>query len=57
MRDLVIKPFGRFLNQDLVELFTKLDFKDKIIKELKAAIDNEPRKNSRKPQTPTKLQK
>jgi hypothetical protein len=45
----VIKPFGKQLNQDLIEVFTKMDFSDKLIKELKTAIEGERRKNQRKP--------
>ena len=47
--DFVITPFGRRLNQDLVEVCAKLDFPEKILRDLKVAIDGEPRKNLRKP--------
>lgn len=55
--EFIIKPFGKKLNQDLLELFTKLDFSDKLIKDLKAVIEGDKRKNLRKPQTPVKIQK
>ena len=38
-------------------MFTKLDFSEMFIKELKNALNGEPRKNHRKPQTPSKIQK
>ena len=49
IEDFIIKPFGKKLNQDLIELFTKLDFSEKVIKDLKAVIETEKRKNLRKP--------
>lgn len=47
----VIKPFGKALNQDLLEVFTlKLDLNEAIVKNLKAsAIIDGVRKTQRKP--------
>jgi hypothetical protein len=55
---LIVSPFGKSLNQDLMELFSpqKLDLNETIIKELKAIVKIDGgRKLLRKPQTPTKI--
>ena len=55
IRDFIIAPFGKTLNQDLHELFTsKLDLSEALVKELKAAAQVDGRKSTRKPVTPTK---
>jgi hypothetical protein len=55
--DFIVRPFGKKLNSELFDVFNKLDFPDKIIKELKEALKTEPRKNLRKPATPSKIEK
>ncbi len=58
MIKLIVSPFGKSLNQDLMELFSpqKLDLNETIIKELKAIVKIDGgRKLLRKPQTPTKI--
>jgi hypothetical protein len=50
----MVKPFGKVLNQDLMELFQqKLDLSEVILRELRATIESG-RKSQRKPLTPTK---
>jgi hypothetical protein len=54
----IIIPFGKPLNQDLMELFSqqKLDLNETLIKDLKATVlIDGARKSLRKPQTPTKI--
>lgn len=43
--DFVVKPFGKTLNQDLLEIFIqKLDLNEALIKELKASANEGARK-------------
>lgn len=51
--EIIIRPFGEALNQDLLELFGTLDLSEALIKELRASAFAD-RKNQRKPQTPIK---
>lgn len=57
MLDIVIDPFGDKLNSEVVQVFTKLDFPDKFIDEVKKTNQMTPRRNARKPATPIKLTK
>lgn len=53
VNDYVIQPFGKTLNQDLMDLFQKrLDLGEGILKSLKDAANL--RHTARKPQTPIK---
>jgi hypothetical protein len=51
--EMVIRPFGEALNQDLVELFGTLDLSEALVKELRASAFTD-RRNQRKPLTPIK---
>ena len=55
INEYVIIPFGKRLNQELTEVFIKLDFPERAIKGLRESNDG--RKSQRKPQTPSKIQK
>ena len=57
VKSLVIEPFGKRLNQDLIELFQDLELPEKFLQDLKLAQQHSPRRSSRKPQTPVKLTK
>lgn len=53
----IIEPFGEKLNSDLLEIFSDLDLSITLVAELKKLNKRTPRRNMRKPCTPSKLMK
>ncbi len=49
LRCFVVEPFGEKLNQDLIDLFTEIDFSPSLIQEVRKLNKRTPRRLQRKP--------
>lgn len=57
VQDFIVFPFGKKLNQEILTIFQQLDLPESFLADLKRVNSIEPRKTSRKPCTPSRIEK